>query len=81
MEEVHTPLKEESIFKTGMDELAITMAELAKSMAELPTEETRTPKAIYHTQFELKIEQHSHVKKMSIGELMAQHMNEEIKRA
>ena len=43
------------------------MVKLAKSMAELPMEETRTPNAISHTLSELKIEQHSHVKKMSIG--------------
>ena len=36
-----------------------------------------TPKAISHTQFDVKIEQYPHTKEMSIGELMVQHMNEE----
>ena len=36
MEEVHAPPKEESNFKNRVDELAIAMADLANSMAELP---------------------------------------------
>ena len=42
-------------------------------------EEAMTPKAISHTQSDMKIEQHSHRKEMSIRELMAQYMNEENK--
>ena len=38
---VNTPSKEESNFKNGVDELAITMIELANSMAESPKEKTR----------------------------------------
>ena len=38
-----------------------------------------TPKAISHTQSDVKIEQHPHMREMSIGELVAQHMNEENK--
>ena len=34
-------------------------------------EEMMTPKAISHTQSDVKIEQHPHMKEMSIGELMA----------
>ena len=41
MEEVNTSPKEKSIFKNGVDELTITMVELAYSMAELPKEKTR----------------------------------------
>ena len=36
-----------------------------------------TLKAISYTQYDVKIEQHPHIREMSIGELVAQHMNEE----
>ena len=39
MEEVHTPLQEKSNVKNGVDALAFTMAELAKTMDEMPKEE------------------------------------------
>ena len=39
MEEVHTPPQDESNVKNGVDELAFPMAELAKTMAEMPKEE------------------------------------------
>ena len=81
-----------------MDELSISMVELAKSRTKLfmkekkanvqvqsiplkSLEETMTPKAISHTQSNIKIEQHPHRKEMSIGELVAQHINEEKKMA
>ena len=38
-EEVNTPPQEESIVKRGVDELAIAMAKLAKTMAEIPKKE------------------------------------------
>ena len=38
MEEVHTPPQESNV-KNGVDELAFAMAELAKTMAEMPKEE------------------------------------------
>ena len=41
MEEVHTPPQEESNVKNGVDELAFTMVELAKTMVEMPKEEAR----------------------------------------
>ena len=79
-----------------VDELAISMVELAKSRTKLFMEETRvnvqfrsiplkileetmTLKVISHTQFDVKIEQHPHMKELSVGELMAHHMNEEKK--
>ena len=40
-----------------------------------------TPKSISHTQSGVKIEQHPHMREMSIEELVAQHMNEEKKMA
>ena len=42
MEKVHTPSQEESKFESEVDELAITMAKLAKCRAELLKGETRT---------------------------------------
>ena len=42
MEKVHTPSQEESKFESEVDELAITMAKLAKYRVELLKEETRT---------------------------------------
>ena len=42
MEKVHTPSQEESKFEGEVDELAITMAKLAKCRVELFKEETRT---------------------------------------
>ena len=36
-----------------------------------------TPKATSYTQLENEIEQHPHMKRMSIEELMTQHMNED----
>ena len=42
MEKVHTPSQEESKFESEVDELAITMAKLAKGRAELLKEEKRT---------------------------------------
>ena len=38
MEEVHTPPQEESSIKNGVDELTFTMAELDKTMDEMPRE-------------------------------------------
>ena len=38
-EELHRPPQEESNVKNGVDELAFIMAELAKTMAEMPKEE------------------------------------------
>ena len=98
IEEVNQPPQEESIFENGMDVLAISRVNLAKSRPEFFLEETKanvhiqpiplksleeamTPKAISHTQSNMKIEQNPHRKEMSIRELMAQHMNEEKKRA
>ena len=42
METVHTPLQEESNFESEVDELAITMAKLAKCRAKLLKGETKT---------------------------------------
>ena len=42
MEEVHAPSQEESNFKSKVDELAITMAKLAKCRVELFMEERMT---------------------------------------
>ena len=48
MEEVHTPPQEESSFKNGVDELAFTMVELAKTMAKMPKEEASFKTQIQH---------------------------------
>ena len=98
MDEVNQPPQEKLILENEVDELSISMVELAKSRTELfmketkanvqfqsiplkSLEETMTPKAISHTQSNIKIEQHPHMKEMSIGELVAQHINEEKKMA
>ena len=41
MKEMNQPLQEELIFENEVDELAISMAELAKTRAELYMEETK----------------------------------------
>ena len=41
MEEVNQPLQEELIFENEVDELAISMVELAKTRVELCMEETK----------------------------------------
>ena len=44
-------------------------------------EEIMTPKAISHTQSNVKIKQHPNMKEMSKEELMAQHMKEKQQRS
>ena len=63
-----------SITKSFMEETKANVQFQSIPLKSL--EETMTPKAISYTRSKMKKEQHPHRKEMSIGELMAQHMNE-----
>ena len=93
MEEVNQPLQEllfeneVDVPPISMVELAKSRTELFmeevraiiqfQSIPLKSSKETMNPKVISHTQSDVKIEQHPHMKESSIGELMDQHVNEE----
>ena len=58
MEKVHTPSQEESKFESKVDELAITMAKLAKCGANLFMKGEMIPMATSYTQTKNEIHQH-----------------------
>ena len=90
---MHTPSQEESNYESKVNELAITMAKLAKCKADffeetsvnvqinpIPLEyleEKMTPRATSYTQLEIETQQPPQDEGMSRQELVAKHMNEE----
>ena len=66
MEEVYTPPQDELNVNNGVDELAFTMAKLAKCGVDLSINEEMTPKATSYTQLGLDKEQPLQEKGMSI---------------
>ena len=66
MEEVYTPPQEELNFNNGVDELAFTMAKLAKCRVDLSINEEMTPMATSYTQSKFEMHQPLLEKGMSI---------------
>ena len=66
MEEVYTPPQEELNVNNGVDELAFTMAKLAKCGVDLSINEEMTPMATSYTQSKFEMHQPLLEKGMSI---------------